>query len=81
MECPEAELAPVDDTPETMTPMSGDPETRRYIVTGCEREMAFVCYRVAMAQNNETPECRPLRREGEGSSSGGVYLGPIRVTD
>lgn len=70
-----------DSTTEDLVPVAGDPDTRRYVVRGCGREEAFLCYTMSRTDASEAPTCRPLRRGGQGSATGGVHVGPFRVAD
>lgn len=70
-----------DTTAEALVEVGGDPDTRRYLVRGCGREEAFLCYTVARVDAAEAPTCRPLRRGASGSATGGVHVGPFRVAD
>ncbi len=76
LDCEFYEVA--DATPEDFPSVAGDPQARRYLVTGCEREAAFVCFSLAHGHGTEAPECRPLNR-GDGHAGGGVYIGQHRV--
>ena len=78
LDCSVQELTFEDSTPEDMPRVVNDPETRRYTVTGCGQSAAYICFTNRMTNASEIPECRPLRREGEGSM-GGVYIGPRRI--
>ncbi len=78
LDCPVSELRFEDSTPPDLPSIAGDPQTRRYTVSGCGRSAAFVCYTHRMASPSPTPECRLLRRDG-GGRLGGVYVGPLRV--
>lgn len=78
LDCPLSELTFEDTTPDDLPRVANDPETRRYTVSGCGRSAAFLCFTHRMANASPTPECRPLRQEGEGRM-GGVYVGPLRV--
>lgn len=70
-----------DSSSEDLVEVGGDPETRRYVVRGCGREEAFLCYTLRRVDAAEAPTCRPLRRDQAGSATGGVHVGPFRVAD
>jgi hypothetical protein len=70
-----------DSTTEDLVEVGGDQETRRYVVRGCGREEAFLCYTLRRTDAAEAPTCRPLRRGEAGSATGGVHVGPFRVAD
>lgn len=76
LDCTEFEVE--DTTPEGFGPIAGDPQARRYTVSGCEREVVFTCFSPAYGHGTEEPECRPLRRT-DGGAGGGVYIGTRRV--
>jgi len=70
-----------DTTTDDLVEVGGDPETRRYVVRGCGREEAFLCYTLRRTDAAEAPTCRPLRRGQAGAATGGVHVGPFRVAD
>ncbi|MCA9617055.1 MAG: hypothetical protein H6722_05030 [Sandaracinus sp.] len=70
-----------DTSTEDLVTVGGDPDTRRYVVRGCGREEAFLCYTMNRMDASESPTCRPLRRGARGAATGGVHVGPFRVAD